>query len=115
VACHDAEHMGEFHLADGSPISSFDSSQLCGQCHEGRYQAWREGTHGIAGLVAGVKCIGCHDPHQPQVALTDITKPHPPAQPPPAPPSDELLVMFAAVSVLAVAVILALVRRGQQA
>ena len=111
-SCHDAVDMGKLHLADGSQLSLSDSTQLCGQCHQERYKAWTEGTHGISGTVAAVKCTGCHDPHQPQIALLDITKPHPAPQPAPDAPTVELLVMFGTVGLLVVIVMAAVTQRG---
>ncbi len=69
-------NMSTLHLSDGTPISLQDSPQLCGQCHQSRYSAWLEGTHGIPGTVAVIKCTACHNPHQPQVVIPD-PKPQP--------------------------------------
>ncbi len=97
--CHDGVDMKSLRLADGTLVPRSQSPQLCGQCHQKRYTAWQEGTHGIPGTVAGVTCTQCHDPHRPQMALLGITKPHPePAPPPPEPPFDVL--MIAGISVL---------------
>ncbi len=85
--CHDSTDMKMLRLANETPLSLSDSPQLCAQCHQKRYDAWKEGTHGIPGTVATVKCTICHNPHQPQIALLDITKSHPiPTSPPPLPP-----------------------------
>ena len=111
-ACHDSGDMGKLHLADGSQLALSESTRLCAQCHQGRYDSWSEGTHGIPGTVAAVECTACHDPHQPQIALLDITKPHPPAQPPPAPPTVALQVMFGTVVLLTIAVVVAVTQRG---
>lgn len=111
-ACHDSGDMGKLHLADGSQLSLSDSTRLCAQCHQERYDAWSEGTHGISGTVAAVECTACHDPHQPQIALLDITKPHPPAQPAPSPPAIELQVMLGIVGLLAIGVGVAVTQRG---
>jgi len=93
-ACHAKNDMTRLSLADGSVISRARSSQLCRQCHQKRYKAWAEGTHGVPGTIASVPCTGCHDPHQPQIVLTGITKPHPaPASTPPPPPTDALIIV----------------------
>ncbi len=92
--CHDSTDMKMLRLGDGSLLSLSESSQLCGRCHQERYDAWKQGTHGIPGTVAAVKCTSCHNQHQPQIALLDITKPHPEAQLSSSPPSDELLKIF---------------------
>ncbi len=103
-ACHYNMEMGMLHLAGGEtkfPLSEFP--RLCAQCHQKRYDAWNEGTHGVPAWKEGepeirgsgkVRCIGCHDPHQPQIALLNITKLHPPSAPPPPPPPTEPLIML---------------------
>ncbi len=76
--CHDSVTVGELRLLDGTQLPLEDSSQICSQCHQKRYEAWQEGTHGI---LSGkeeleflgdrkLKCIVCHDPHQPQMDLS---------------------------------------------
>ncbi len=112
--CHDATDMNMLRLADGTILSRSDSGQLCAQCHQERYQAWKEGTHGIPGTVATVNCTACHDPHKPQIALLNITKPHPGAQPPPYNPSVELQVMLGTVIVLTIGVVIIVATRGTQ-
>lgn len=116
--CHDKTEMTTLHLAGGEtrfPLSDFP--RLCAQCHQERYEAWIEGTHGVAWqerqpTIPGtdrVKCNYCHDPHQPQIAFLNITKPHPPpTSSPPSLPVDpliiggiSLLVMMAAGLVIA--------------
>lgn len=95
--------MSMLRLTDGSPLSLADSPQLCGQCHQERYDAWKQGTHGIPGTVAAVKCASCHDPHQPQIALLNITKPPPEVQLSSSPPSVELLRIFGIALLLLIA------------
>ncbi len=112
--CHDTTDMKMLRLADRTQVSLSQSPQLCGQCHQGRYQAWKDGTHGIPGSVATVKCTDCHDPHQPRIVLSNITKPHPPAQPDPPSPSVGLQIMLGIVLVLATAVVVAMVTRGER-
>jgi len=76
--------MRNIHLLDGTAFDFTDSAgsaQLCGQCHQQRYAAWLEGTHGIPGTIAGLPCADCHNPHKPEVALLGITNP-------PLPPLD---------------------------
>jgi len=97
-SCHLSTEMTTFHLAGGDTrLSAADSTKLCAQCHQLRYQAWNEGTHGIPAWKEGepqifgsekVPCVNCHEPHQPQVPLINITKPHP--APTPAPPEPPL-------------------------
>jgi hypothetical protein len=103
-SCHLSTEMTTLHLAGqdtGFPLSQ--STQLCAQCHQERYQDWNDATHGVPAWKEGepaifgsekVGCTNCHDPHQPQMPLLNITKPHPaPTQPPPAPPTQLLLIL----------------------
>lgn len=100
-SCHDTTQMGEFHVVNGSVIQREDSNQLCGQCHQSRYNSWKEGTHGIAGTVAAVGCVACHDPHNPQVTFQNITKP--PLKAPnsvPPPPQDWAIILAISIGLL---------------
>jgi nitrate/TMAO reductase-like tetraheme cytochrome c subunit len=113
LACHDNPDMKMLRLADKTLLPLADSTQLCGQCHQERYAAWQEGTHGFAGTVAAVKCTGCHDPHQPKITFVNITKPHPePAPPPPAPPVN-LVAIFAVSLAVMITVGVIGARRGE--
>ncbi len=115
------ESTTSLHLAGGTQFPLSESPQLCAQCHEKRFDAWDEGTHGVplwqeTGLVIPttdkVKCTECHDPHQPQIVLLGITKPHPPEAPsPPQPPADMLIVLGG--SLLFLAVVGVMVRKGK--
>ena len=110
--CHDNTDMKMLHLADETQLSLTDSPQLCGQCHQKRYDAWKEGTHGIPG-PSTEKCTSCHDPHQPQIALLNITEPHPPSAPSPSPPSAELLIMLGISLLLIIAIGVAVAKQGE--
>ncbi len=112
-SCHDAFDMKRLRLADGTLIPRAESPRLCGQCHQQRYTAWQEGTHGIPGTVATGTCTQCHDPHRPQMSLLGITKPHPDATPPPPPaPRKALMIIGGSILFLAgLGVILA--KRGK--
>ena len=112
--CHDAANMQMLRLVDGTQLSRTDSAQLCGQCHQQRYQAWKEGIHGPPGTIATVKCSVCHDPHQPQIALLDITMPHPAPQPDPSQPTVVLQIMLGTVLLLTIAVAVAVATRGER-
>lgn len=97
--CHDTADMKSLRLRDGTLVPRSETPEVCGQCHQRRYEAWKDGTHGVKSGVTRIKCSECHDPHKPQIALLDITKPHPaPAPPPPAPPAD--ILMITGISVL---------------
>lgn len=112
--CHDKTDMGMLRLADESKLSLSESPQLCGQCHQKRFDAWEEGIHGTPGTVATVGCSSCHDPHQPQIALLNITKPHPVPQPDPSPPTVELLLMLGTVLLLTIAVAITVTMKGKR-
>jgi hypothetical protein len=101
--------MDTLQLPSGAVIPKDESSQLCGQCHQDRYNAWNEGTHGIPGTVAAIPCIACHNPHQPQVEFLNITKPPmPPVHTPPPLPKDLAIILGISVACLiAGAIILA--------
>jgi hypothetical protein len=106
--CHDATDFSaktkNVRLVDGTIIPRSESSQLCGQCHQARYDAWKEGTHGIPGTVAAVPCVACHNPHKPQVTFQNITKPPvPPVHSAPPIPTDWLMILIITVVVLVVA------------
>lgn len=110
-ACHVSTDwkMDTLQLPSGAVIPKDESSQLCGQCHQDRYNAWNEGTHGIPGTVAAIPCIACHNPHQPQVEFLNITKPPmPPVHTPPPLPKDLAIILGISVACLiAGAIILA--------
>jgi len=115
-SCHDKSDMSMLHLANGEPLPLSESSTLCGQCHQERFNSWQEGTHGVPGTIVDVPCSSCHDPHMPAVILADITIPHsPPAPAPLSPPSSDILIIVG-VS-LGVLVVLGVVvgRRGGSA
>jgi hypothetical protein len=120
-SCHYSKNMSKLTLAGGNtqlPLS--DSTILCGQCHQERYNAWNEGTHGtpelkaISGPASGkLKCVDCHKPHQPQIILSSLIKPHPaPVPSPPAVPTDILGIAGIAL-LLCIFVGAGISRRGQ--
>ncbi len=122
-ACHYKTEMTTLHLAGGEtqfPLSDFP--RLCAQCHQERYKAWEEGIHGVPAWKAGepavpgaekARCVNCHEPHQPQIALLNITQPHPPAEPSPPPPPTQALIMLGIALLVIVAVGVAVTRRGE--
>ncbi|MBI4331057.1 MAG: hypothetical protein HY673_07250 [Chloroflexi bacterium] len=92
--CHDGIDMKSLRLSDGTQVARSEAPKVCGQCHQARFNAWIEGTHGVPGTVAAVGCTSCHNPHRPQMVFPEITKPHPePAAPPPAPPKDAIMIV----------------------
>ena len=121
-SCHLSTEMSTFHLAGGDTrLSASDSTKLCAQCHQERYKAWNEGTHGVPAWKEGepllfgsekVPCVNCHEPHQPQVPLVNITKPHP--IPTPAPPQAPLQLMAIVGAAMAIVTVLGIaVTRGE--
>jgi NAD-dependent SIR2 family protein deacetylase len=121
--CHYSTKMGVLHLADDTQIRLSDSSQLCAQCHQERYNAWTEGTHGFPvwgedeTVIPDARittCADCHEPHQPQIVLLGITKPHPsPVESPPSPPFQTLIIVGTSLIVL-IGIGVMLARRGDQ-
>ncbi len=110
--CHDNTDIKMLRLADGSPLSLTDSSQLCGQCHQQRYGAWKEGTHGIPG-PSKEKCTSCHNPHQPQIVLSGITRTHPVPRPPSPPPPVTLLAVVGISFLVVIAVGVVVLKKGE--
>ena len=109
--CHDPYDMTQLHLVDGTLIPLNDAPQLCGKCHEQRYNEWKVGTHGLPDFQT--TCVYCHDPHQPQVNLTGITLPHPDPAPPP-PPVPVNLVMIIVITLIVIGVIYFIALRRQR-
>lgn len=109
-SCHSPADMYSLKLADDTLLPLTELSQLCGQCHEERYKAWLEGTHGFPGTVAIGTCADCHDPHAPQMAFIGITEPHPEATPSaPELPTDELMIAIV-ILVFLVLLLIAVIR-----
>ncbi|MFC1874231.1 hypothetical protein ACFLYX_02900 [Chloroflexota bacterium] len=98
-ACHDSTDMSQLRLANDTRLTLVESNRLCGQCHEVRYRAWQEGTHGFPGTVASGGCNYCHNPHRPQLAFIGITDPHP-VPTPSAPSAPFNLMMIVGISLL---------------
>ena len=123
-ACHLSTKMTTLHLAGGEtqfPLSDFP--RLCAQCHQKRFEAWSEGTHGVSAWKEGSpevrgnekeKCISCHNPHQPQIVLSNITKPHPPPAPPPPPPAIDPLIIVGTTLVIMTVAVIVVMRRGEE-
>lgn len=123
-ACHSDTKMGVLRLAGGEtqfPLSDFP--RLCAQCHQKRFEAWNEGTHGVSAWKEGspeargsekVGCTSCHEPHQPQIVLSDITRPHPPPAPPPPPPAIDPLIIVGTTLVIMTGAVIVVMRRGKE-
>ncbi len=120
--CHDQSDMKLLRLANETRLPRADSAQLCGQCHQQRYEAWKAGTHGIPEWKEGVPgfpgatratCTTCHNQHQPRIAL-DITRPHTAPTPPPPPAPVPLLIVLGVPALLIVGLGIATARKGEE-
>jgi hypothetical protein len=74
LSCHGEIHSLELRLINGTHIPLDDSVDLCAQCHNERYTAWKQGTHGSE-QDPQAQCVECHDPHDPIVAGISILEP----------------------------------------
>ena len=66
LSCHGEIHSLELKLIDGTQLPLNDSVGLCSLCHNERYTAWAQGTHGSVDDPEA-QCVECHDPHDPVV------------------------------------------------
>ncbi len=66
LSCHGDIHELRLELVNGDTYPSEEPVQLCAQCHNERYTAWREGTHGSHDNPEAV-CTQCHNPHSPVI------------------------------------------------
>jgi len=66
LSCHGAIHELKLELINGEMYPLNEPVQLCAQCHNERYTAWVEGTHGAHDDPMAV-CTECHEPHNPVI------------------------------------------------
>lgn len=64
LSCHGDIHELKLELVNGKTYENDDPVPLCAQCHNERYTAWEDGTHGAHDNPQAV-CTECHDPHDP--------------------------------------------------
>lgn len=64
--CHNSRDMMSLRFLNGTSISLDKAFLICQQCHQERYKAWEEGTHGKPGEK--ISCTECHDPHKPYIS-----------------------------------------------
>ncbi len=64
LSCHGEIHRLELRLVNQTVLPLNNSVQLCAQCHNERYTAWAQGTHGQPENPEA-QCTECHDPHDP--------------------------------------------------
>ena len=82
--CHNENNMNTLRKADGSQIKYNESYKLCGQCHSGKLNDWKQGIHGKRiGKWDGEKtyflCAHCHNAHNPAFKkLSPMPGPVPP-------------------------------------
>jgi hypothetical protein len=67
LSCHGEIHGLGLKLVNGSVYAPDDSVALCAQCHNERYTAWEQGTHGKPD-DPDAPCTECHDPHDPIIS-----------------------------------------------
>jgi hypothetical protein len=67
LSCHGEIHELGLKLVNGSVYAPDDSVALCAQCHNERYTAWEQGTHGKPD-DPDAPCTECHDPHDPIIS-----------------------------------------------
>ena len=62
--CHGEIHELKLKLINTEVYPINESVALCAQCHNERYTAWEEGTHGTHDNPEA-ECAKCHEPHNP--------------------------------------------------
>lgn len=67
LSCHGAIHELELRLVNRSVYPLDNVVPLCAQCHNERYTAWKQGTHGEHD-DRKAQCTTCHDPHDPIIS-----------------------------------------------
>ena len=67
LSCHGEIHGLGLKLVNGTVYEPDDPVALCAQCHNERYTAWAQGTHGTP-EDPDASCTECHDPHDPVIS-----------------------------------------------
>ena len=80
LGCHGDIHELKLELVNGDTYPINEPVQLCAQCHNERYTAWREGTHGAHDDPEAV-CTRCHEPHDPVINQISTLAPIPNREP----------------------------------
>jgi hypothetical protein len=70
LSCHGDIHELGLQLVNKTIYSIDNSVPLCAQCHNERYSAWKQGTHGKYDDPRA-SCVECHDAHDP--VITNIS------------------------------------------
>ncbi len=71
-SCHLSTQMTTLHLAGGETLPLSDFPRLCAQCHQKRYEAWNEGTHGVPAWKEGDPWTGDSCRHVRRVVNQDV-------------------------------------------
>jgi hypothetical protein len=101
LTCHGDIHDLRLKLVNGTTYALNDPVALCGECHNDRLQAWKQGTHGSP-TEKYAPCTECHNPHNPIVAGISMVASIPLREPsPPAPIEDILRIVLIVVILLA--------------
>jgi hypothetical protein len=66
LSCHGDIHELKLELVNRNVYPLDNVVPLCAQCHNERYTAWAQGTHG-AYDDPRAQCTKCHDPHNPVI------------------------------------------------
>jgi 5-methylcytosine-specific restriction endonuclease McrA len=74
LSCHGDIHELKLELVNGETYANDDAVPLCAQCHNERYSAWAEGTHGAHDNPQAA-CTECHDPHEPIINQISTLEP----------------------------------------
>lgn len=77
LSCHGEIHGLGLKLVNGSVYALDESVALCAQCHNERYTAWEQGTHGKPD-DHDAPCTDCHDPHDPIISEIPTVQALPP-------------------------------------
>jgi hypothetical protein len=80
LSCHGEIHGLGLKLVNGTVYAPDDPVALCAQCHNERYTAWAQGTHGTP-EDPEAPCTECHDPHDPVISGIPTLSPVPPRTP----------------------------------
>jgi len=67
LSCHGDIHELKLELVNREVYPLNNSVPLCAQCHNERYTAWAQGTHGSFDDPEA-QCAECHDPHDPVIS-----------------------------------------------
>ena len=80
LSCHGEIHELKLELINGAVYPLYEPVELCAQCHNERYTAWKQGTHGAHDNPEAV-CTECHEPHDPVINEISTLDPIPNREP----------------------------------